>query len=228
MADPQVTVVIATIPGREQLLARARESAAAQTIPVNIEVELDAAGVGPAAPRNRAIARVTTPWIAFLDDDDTLRPFHCEALLAHATETGADLAWSQHDVRHGDRPPTNHPPALDFAPPGLDSLDVDNFIPITYLVRTDMVRKIGGFREGFCPEDHQFLIDLRNAGLVVSHLRRRTWIVSDHGLNTHGEPRRAWDYYEDTRSVFESEAQHRDVSTMGGQLAGKLDGKMTP
>lgn len=222
MTGPLVTVVIATIPGRESLLARARESVSLQTIPVRVEIELDGRGEGPAAPRNRAISRVETPWIAFLDDDDTLRPFHCQALLECAEETGADLVWSQHDVRYGNRPPTNRAPALTFQPPGLDTLDVDNFIPITYLVRTDMVRKVGGFREGFCPEDHQLLIDLRNAGMVAAHLRRRTWVVSDHGLNTHGEPRRAWDYYEDTRTVFDPEAQTRDVSTMGAGLEGKM------
>lgn len=53
-----------------------------------------------------------TPWIALLDDDDTLRPVHCQALLELAEETGADLVWPQFDLRAGNRPPTNHPPDL--------------------------------------------------------------------------------------------------------------------
>lgn len=212
--------MIATIPGRESMLARALESAHAQTIPVRVEVELDTDGVGPAGPRNRAIGRVETPWIAFLDDDDELRPFHCEALLEVAGETGADLVWPQFDVRAGRRQPTNHPPDRTMPVHDLSYLDTDNFIPITYLVRTDMVRKVGGFREGFCPEDHQILIDMRNAGMVAAHLRRRTWIVSHHDANTHGEPRRAWDHYEQARGVFDPAAQGRDVTTMGAGLEG--------
>lgn len=214
----EVTVVIATIPGRERTLARALGSAMDQSIPVLVEVEMDKEGRGPGATRNRAVSRVRTPWIAFLDDDDELRPRHCEALLGLAESSGADLVWPQFDSRINNQRPTNHPPDLRSPVLDLSALDRDNFIPITYLVRTEVFRAVGGFREDFCPEDHQLLIDMRNAGMKAEHLRERTWIVGWHQLNTHGEPRRAWDYYPQAAATFDPEARNRDVTTMGAGL----------
>lgn len=214
----RVTVVTPTIPGREDLLARAMASVRAQTIPVRHEVERDATGRGPGATRNRAMARVDTEWIAFLDDDDELHPWHCEKLLAHADTTGADLVWSQYDVigydgRMRKQPPPRMPPHTP-----LSVLDERNFIPITYLIRRSLVESFGGFQEDFCPEDHQFLIDARDAGMTVSHLPIRTWIVRQHSSNTHGQPGWAWRMYEQSRVSFEPEAEGRDVNTMGEGL----------
>lgn len=213
----RVVVVTATIPGRERLLARAAASVRAQTIPVEHAIELDAHGDGPGATRNRAIARTSSEWIAFLDDDDELWSWHCEKLLAHAEETGADLVWSQYDVRRDGKLLELPPPTMPDLP-GLDELDRRNFIPITYLIRRELVERFGGFQEDFCPEDHQFLIDARDAGMTVSHLPLRTWIVGDHGLNTHGQPGWAWRMYEEARGSFDPAAETRDVHTMGEGL----------
>lgn len=45
-----------------------------------------------AAPRNLALGYVDTPWVMFLDNDDTFAPDACRALLAAGEEAGADLA----------------------------------------------------------------------------------------------------------------------------------------
>ncbi|MGK2948995.1 MAG: NAD-dependent epimerase/dehydratase family protein [Acidimicrobiales bacterium] len=68
-----VTVVVPTIPPRTSLLARAFASIAAQTTPPEATVvTIDHARQGHGPTRTRAMQRVTTDWIAFLDDDDEL------------------------------------------------------------------------------------------------------------------------------------------------------------
>ena len=45
-----------------------------------------------AVPRNLALGQVDTPYVMFLDNDDTFAPDGCRALLAALEATGADLA----------------------------------------------------------------------------------------------------------------------------------------
>src|SRR3954466_11334905 len=66
-----VTVCVPTIPGREQLLARALASVDAQTArPRRILVVADTERRGAAWTRNRLLRQVRTSWVAWLDDDD--------------------------------------------------------------------------------------------------------------------------------------------------------------
>jgi glycosyltransferase involved in cell wall biosynthesis len=76
-----ITVCIPTIPPRAKMLARALESVAEQTLqPAAIIVEYDHEHTGAAATKNRALAKVTTPLVAFLDDDDHFLPHHLAVL----------------------------------------------------------------------------------------------------------------------------------------------------
>jgi glycosyltransferase involved in cell wall biosynthesis len=84
-----VTVAIPSIPGREQLLARALESVAAQTTaPRRILVHTDTERHGAAWTRNRLLRQVRTGWVAWLDDDDELLPNHLEVLIRGANNSG--------------------------------------------------------------------------------------------------------------------------------------------
>lgn len=94
---PAVTIVIPTIPGREHLLARAEKSARAQDYPsasLVVMVENDFFRTGAAATRNRALNKVQTPWIAWLDDDDELMPGHVRTLI--------NAAYRRDDVPHAE------------------------------------------------------------------------------------------------------------------------------
>jgi succinoglycan biosynthesis protein ExoO len=110
-----VTIVIAAY-NVEGFIARAIESAAAQTMPeLEILVVDDASrdgtakivatmaekdrrirllrqetNLGPSAARNRAIGEAEGDWIAVLDADDAWLPERLERLLAIAAETGCD------------------------------------------------------------------------------------------------------------------------------------------
>lgn len=69
---PNITVVIPTL-GRQSL---AEAKASCGSIPV--EVEKDPHQTGAGLTRNRAIQRVRTDWVGFLDDDDRFTPDYLE------------------------------------------------------------------------------------------------------------------------------------------------------
>jgi hypothetical protein len=50
------------------------------------------AGTGP---MNRALELARGRWVAFLNDDDALRPEHVEVLLAEARRTGAEITYGK-------------------------------------------------------------------------------------------------------------------------------------
>ena len=65
-----ITVAIPTIPPRGALLQRAISSVLSQTLPAGgLSVAVDNQRSGAAGTRARALAAVTSPWVAFLDDD---------------------------------------------------------------------------------------------------------------------------------------------------------------
>ncbi len=82
------SVVIPTT--RHATIDVAIASVEAQGMDVELLVEPDPERTGPAATRNRAIARATRPYLAFLDDDDVWLPGRLGTALA-AHERGADL-----------------------------------------------------------------------------------------------------------------------------------------
>jgi glycosyltransferase involved in cell wall biosynthesis len=94
-----ITVCIATIPPRGKLLRRALASVATQTLqPAAIVVEYDHEHIGAAATKNRAAAKATTPWLAFLDDDDQFLPHHLETLRHDPLEHEAGPELTRFDV----------------------------------------------------------------------------------------------------------------------------------
>lgn len=198
---PLVTVVIPTIPGRDELLARAVSSALKQTVACNLLVQEAAENEGAAETRNRALGLVTTPWIAWLDDDDELYPDHVESLLMEAFIKDADLVYpgmriiGMNDplaVDNGDGIWVN-PYGVPFGPIQEAHLRKHgNFIPITYLVKTECVKKAGGFPIPFSKEwprdceDYGLLLKMLDQGVRIVHLKKRTWIYHVHGKNTGG------------------------------------------
>lgn len=107
-------------------------------------------GRGVSEARNAAIARATTPWIAFLDDDDLWAPTKLELQLGEAEQTGAAfLSCSATYVRPDgswvyDRPAEATP---DLSATLLEYNAVGE--PSTVLVSRDMLARAGGFDPAF-------------------------------------------------------------------------------
>lgn len=172
-----VTVLIPTIPGRYQELQRAVASAKAQTYTGDgrILLQLDKDREGAAATRNRALEQVTTEWVAFLDDDDELYPDHLKLCLRRAAFSKADVVYPGYDTV-GDDPVNCF--GLPFNPVLLRRR---NYIPVTVLARTALVREVGGFIEhpdeyGDPCEDWGLWLRLLDAGAKFDHLRVKTWL----------------------------------------------------
>lgn len=171
-----ITVVVPTIHGRETQLRRAIDSVWAQTMPAALQVILDENRDGAAATRNRALEHVDTEFVAFLDDDDELKPNHLRTCARNAALTGADLVYPWFDVDAGEDEIGMF--GVPFDP---ILLRKRNYIPVTVLVRTELVRKVGGFRDhpdvnGDPCEDWGLWLALLDAGATFSHLPQRTWI----------------------------------------------------
>jgi len=183
-----ITVVIPTIPTRRQTyLHRALDSVLQQTLsPDALIVEVDHRHAGAAATRNAGLEKVTTPWVAFLDDDDEFLPEHLALCRTHAMLTGADMVYPWFEVPEGWDPfPDREGQAFDPV-----VLETRNTIPITVLIKTELIKAVGGFEPKGPPDnpcdDWGAWIKVRNAGAKIEHLNRRTWLWHWHGGNTSG------------------------------------------
>jgi len=201
---PRLTVCVAipTIPGREDDVTRAVRSVHEQTRAADqILVERDSMRTGAAAARNRLLDRVETDLIAWLDDDDLLLPNHlrqCMRLFERelgSLETPPDLVYPIPKVIGRDPTATTYqghlvgPWKIRFGPEQEAHLRRrGSFIPMTHLVRTDLVRAVGGFTDGYLVddgrryrgEDEDYLIKLLDAGAQFEHLPQKTWVWNAH------------------------------------------------
>lgn len=196
-----VAVVIPTIPGREMLLDRARVSVFAQTRkPDQVVIERDSERTGAWAARNRALDRVWTDCVAWLDDDDELKQNHLRVCMRVLEQSPfrPDLVFPRPVMKGGTDPTAvTHQGVFPTVPWGLRFTPEHaahirhrgSYIPMTHVVRTDLVRRVGGFRPGYTVdggryrgEDEDYLIRLLDDGEarrpgepIFEHVDAKTW-----------------------------------------------------
>lgn len=167
---PLLTIIIPTI-GRESL-AEAIDSVNRQTIPTAIAVEWDPHRTGIGPTMNRALARVTTPWVGNLDDDDWLDPHYSEWLTKTLQRhPNLDMViFRMRRVVNG-TPKTLPPPHITTP----DQLEYGN-VGTSYAMRTELARRYPYVREnrsiGYFP-DWEMIHTLRDNGhqiLIVTHV----------------------------------------------------------
>ena len=186
-----ITVVIPSIPVRRDVLAVAVDSVRNQTAgPTTLSIEMDVDHTGAARTRQAGLERVTTPWVAFLDDDDWFMPHHLEHLWDYAMDAEVDYAFSWFET----------------SPPGCDPFPLTHFTEpwnpaeprqttITTLVRTELAQEVGfvtapddgeiaGQRAG---EDWHFTLRCNELG-KIGHLVERTWYWRHWGFGQPGVP----------------------------------------
>jgi hypothetical protein len=144
---PDVTIIIPVGPGHKTLAERAAASVRAQTVKVEALAIFDREGRGPGHARNRGLARVTTPYVVFLDADDWIAPTFVErALRAMQPNRYVYTDWYEGEtVKTAPEKPwcggTWH--------------------VITALIPTEMARAVGGFDETLPgAEDTDFYLKL--------------------------------------------------------------------
>lgn len=167
----EITVVTPTIPPRFALLLEAASSVAHQTLPAAAHaIAVDIRGEGGGKTRNRAFRQADTDWVAWLDDDDLLMPHHLETLARAQEESGADIVYSYFETIGGSDPVGRLGEPFDP-----NALQRANFIPVTYLVRAELVRTVGGFESGEGLVDWTFLKAAQSLGAVFHHVPEKTW-----------------------------------------------------
>ncbi len=192
MSAPEITVVIPAHPARvaNGMVKRAVGSALMQTLmPTAIIVEIDHGGEGAAVTRDRALRKVATEWVAYLDSDDQFKANHLRVLYDCAMRTGADVAYSWYDANGFGRDPLPHfGKVFDPTHPTQTT--------ITVLERTALAQQVGfrnppegalinGERYG---EDFLHTVEMIQAGARIVHEPVRSWIWNLHQGNTSGLP----------------------------------------
>lgn len=190
-----ITVVVATIPIRAKMLRKALASVVIQTLqPAAIVVEYDHERTGAAATKNRGLARVTSEWVAFLDDDDAMLPEHLEKLAAAQAASGADVVYSMPYIPQLAAQGGIDPSGMRGAPFDPEELRRRSYIQTTSLVRTKLMQSTGGFQLPRHVEsdydDWGAFLALLDAGASFHHLPEQTFLWEHHGQNTSGRPDR--------------------------------------
>ena len=215
--DPlTVAVCIPTIPGREAFYRRAVASVHAQTRrPDRSLVHRDEAREGAAAARNVLLERAADAGIdviAWLDDDDWLKPNHVRACLrVLENDAAVDLVYPRPEMVGGEDPTaTTHQGVFPTSPWGLrfspeferHIRDMGSFIPMTHLVRVRAAVAASGFPEGrmvethgripvpfrYQGEDERYLLAMLDNGARFEHLDAKTWCWFKNPASTAGRP----------------------------------------
>lgn len=196
MRVADVTVVTPSIPVRSEMCVRAQNSIFQQTLPPKMGIrETDWDHTGSAASRNRALAKVTTEWVLWLDDDDLLMPNAVQLLVEAQQATGADVvsgpAWIPQVPGHVE--PTAPLPAGWIHP---DVVRAGPRLTVTALMRTDLVRQVGGFEfrrdpaSGMDLDDWGLHYRLADVGATFWRIPETVFVWNIHDGNTSGRPDR--------------------------------------
>jgi GT2 family glycosyltransferase len=122
---------------------------------------------GPSAARNRGIEVAQADWVAFLDDDDLWSPRKLRAQLDAASTAGADWVYAAAVIADEAGAILRAPRLLD-PEAAAEMLLRGNRIwggPSAVAVRTELLRRLGGFDESLrCFEDWDLWIRLSATG----------------------------------------------------------------
>lgn len=125
----------------------------------------DGRGAGPAVSRNMGLDLVTTPYLMFLDDDDTFEPTHLEAVARVLMESQPPILITDFKVAEEDRnqtPPTRlQTVSVSLAHATADQILVRNTVPNSCIIyRSDLINDLRFDASMGRYEDWNFLLDV--------------------------------------------------------------------
>jgi hypothetical protein len=183
-----ITVITASIPERQRMLAETIESVQVQTSPVDAHlVRVQRPPQGLLSPRhvamqhNALLKAVDTEWVATLNDDDIYHPDHVEKIRSHlGPDVDVVYSWPTNEYDWF-RIDVSDWTSREVA----DRLEEGNFIREAITVRTELLRQLGGwggeYQDGVFSEtgveweDWDLLIRLARAGARFRCVPLETW-----------------------------------------------------
>lgn len=162
MIEPIVTICIPYAGYHTEQVKRAADSAYRQSLPCQVLMKEDAYGYGAGATRNALLASVRTPFVVWLDADDTLEPAFVEACL-RAWKPGSYVYtdWLEDGI-------VQQAPDCDEWIAGGDRTRIHL---VTALMLTAAARRVRGFDERLPgAEDTDFYLKLRAAGFCPTRV----------------------------------------------------------
>lgn len=200
-----VTVIIPSYPKREgSLLTRALTSVYKQTKkPGFVIIECDMQRFGSARNKDNAVARVSTEWTAFLDDDDEWLPHHLAGIHEFALENDADYVYSDFTVVGGKNPHSWWDAHTEYDYHQFTTGPCSNLLirtewlkEVTWSVALkteDLERRANERRSGARPgigsgDDQRLPKAIVRKGGKVAYWRNKSVLWHHHGKNTGGLP----------------------------------------
>ena len=142
---------------------------------------------GISAARNSALREARGAWIYFLDSDDWLKPDGLQAMLAGAADADVLIAAHERVTAEGAAAGVHHPPEI--ADPLAVFARGCPIVPVSVLVRAELVHRLGGFDEALQVSEDWDL--WRRAARLGARFRRLDQIVAVYRLQQNSLSRRA-------------------------------------
>lgn len=168
-----LTLVTATLPARNNLLAEMLDSVKNQTVQPAAHIIVRDDGRGFVETVNRAVSMVDTDFFCLVDDDDLLLPDHVQTLTENLN---ADIVWTWTKIEG--RGSFN--PNQGYVKNQLQS---NNYIPSNMAMKTTLWRQHGGYRDGFGHPDWDMLKRCEESGATFLNIPKITWVYRFHGMN---------------------------------------------
>ena len=173
---PDITIVIPFANHHDMIVQRAVESVQKQSAPCDYLVLRDTDQRGPGYIRNRGLERVQTPYVCFLDADDTIAPNFAEKTL-EVIKPNYYVYTDWHDGKG----------AYGRAPTPCKVWTEKTFNLVTTLMFTEDARRIGGFDETLAgAEDTDFGVRLRLSGVCGVHIAQALVMYQPGGVRSNG------------------------------------------
>ena len=186
------TVVVATFEGvqwphlvglRDRAVASAHAAGAVDVVDVHLP------GNDAAAARNWGLSKVATEWVVYLDADDELEAGYLDAMAAGSADVRAPA------VRYVEGRSASTPKLPRVAGHThdciADCLPWGNWLIVGSMVRADMVRQVGGWRDFAWSEDWDLWLRCHLAGATFEAIPAAIYRAHIHKRSRNRAPDRA-------------------------------------
>jgi glycosyltransferase involved in cell wall biosynthesis len=168
----EITVVVATFDGWHWVdLANDRAIPSAKSQGV---VTIHAHDGTLQQARNAALAQVSTEWVVFLDADDELEAGYFDAMAAGTADVRAPSVRYVRPNGSAEWPYVPRVPGHDHDCGG-ECLPYGNWLVVGSMVRTDLVRSVGGWEDWPLYEDWDLWLRCFQAGATIEAIPRAVY-----------------------------------------------------